>query len=105
MHQVLPHSHAEQFLEVMKAYQNSHQDPKVKSLDLSGTHSWDEVLQIVRFTEDTYLAAGRRGPRQLARFIADQAESVMPALRLIPNGFYTSIVCGGLKLVFELSIA
>lgn len=98
-------THAGQFLDVMKAYQSSHQDSKVKSLDLSGTHSWDEVMAVVRLTERTYFAAGRRGSRRVGRIISDQAESVLPALRLIPNGTYTSIACGGLKLVFELSSA
>lgn len=96
------HSHTEQFLEVMKAYQHSIKDSKVKSLDLSGTHSWDQVMRLVKDTEVAYDEAGRSGLRQVGRFIGAQSESVVPYLKLIPNGFYTSTICGALKLVFEL---
>jgi hypothetical protein len=88
----------------MKAYQNSHKDSTIRSLDLSRAHSWDEVMRIVKTTEDAYFEAGRSGLRRVSRLIGVQSESVVPFLRLIPNGFYTSIVCGGLKLVFELSL-
>lgn len=89
----------------MKAYQHSIKNSSVKSLDLSETHSWDEVMRLVKDTEAAYLEAGRSGLRRVGRFIGAQSESVLPYLRLIPNGFYTSIVCGGLKLIFELSFA
>ncbi len=88
----------------MIAYQQSLKDPGIKSLDLGGTHSWDEVMRLVKDTEAAYLEAGR-GLRQAGRSIGARSESVLPYLRLIPNGFYTSIICGGLKLVFELSIS
>jgi len=100
----LTHSHAAQFLEVMIAYQNSMQESKARNIDLSGTHSWDEVMRLVKDTEDDYVKSGRSGLRRVSRFIGDQSESVLPYLRLIPNGFYTSIICGGLKVIFELSL-
>lgn len=89
----------------MKAFQNSMQESKARTIDLSGTHSWDEVMRLVKDTEAEYIKAGRSGLRRAGRFIGGQSESVLPYLRLIPNGFYTSIVCGGLKVIFELSLA
>ena len=89
----------------MEAYQGSIKDSKVRPLDLGGTHTWDEVMQLVKDTETKYLEAGRNGHRRLFRYIGAQSDSVVPFLRLIPNGTYTSIVCGGLKLIFELSFA
>jgi hypothetical protein len=88
----------------MKAYQQTLDDHNVRSLDLSATHSWDEVMRLVKDSEAKYLEAGRRGPRRVTRFIGAYSESVLPFLRLIPNGFYTSIICGGLRLVFEVSL-
>jgi len=88
----------------MIAYQNSMQESKARNIDLSGTHSWDEVMRLVKDTEDDYVKSGRSGLRRVSRFIGDQSESVLPYLRLIPNGFYTSIICGGLKVIFELSL-
>ncbi|KAI1630225.1 hypothetical protein EDD37DRAFT_645943 [Exophiala viscosa] len=95
------HSHAEQFLEMMKRYQYSTKDSKARPLDLGGTHSWDEVMRLVKDAEATYLEAGQSRLRQVGRLIGAQSESMVPFLRLIPNGFYTSIICGGLKLIFE----
>ena len=89
----------------MKAYQNSIKDSKVKHLDLGGIHSWDEVLRLVKDTEAAYLEAGRNGPRRVFRFIGARSESLAPYLKLVPNGFYTSTICGGLKLILELSFA
>jgi len=88
----------------MKAYQQTLNDHNVRSLDLSATHSWDEVMRLVKDSEAKYLEAGRSGPRRVTRFIGAYSESVLPFLRLIPNGFYTSIICGGLRLVFEVSL-
>lgn len=79
------------------------EDEKARSLDLSGTHSWDEVMRLVKDTEAAYQEAGRNSLRKTGRRVAQHSVSVLPYLRLIPNGYYTSIVCGGLKVVFELS--
>jgi hypothetical protein len=88
----------------MKAYQQTLDDHKVRSLDLNAIHSWDDVMRLVKDSEAKYLEAGRSGPRRVTRFIGAYSESVLPFLRLIPNGFYTSIICGGLRLVFEVSL-
>lgn len=78
-------------------------DPGVRSLDLKGTHSWDEVMQLVKDKNDAYLEAGQNGLRGMGRSITSHSKSVGPYLRLIPNDFFASIVNGGLKLIFELS--
>ena len=87
----------------MQAYQHSMKDSNVRHLDLSGTHSWDEVLRLVKRTEAAYLEAGRTGLRRVGRFIGIQSESMVSYLKFIPNGFYESTVCGGLKFILELS--
>jgi hypothetical protein len=84
----------------MKAYQESIKDPSISEFDLRGKHSWDDVLRVAKDAEATYLKAGGRGLRKAGRSIIDKSEAAMPYLRLILNGFYTSILCGGLKLIF-----
>ena len=84
----------------MKAYQESAKDPTISGFDLRGKHSWDEVLRVAQDAEAIYMKRGERRLRKAARFIADKSEAATPYLRLIPNAFYTSILFGGLKLIF-----
>ena len=96
--------HTDQFLEVVKAYQESTKDPSISEFDLRGKHSWDDVLRVAKDAELTYLKKGGRGLRKTGRIITNNSEAVMPYLRLIPNGTYTSILCGGLKLIFGVGL-
>jgi hypothetical protein len=88
----------------MEAYQASIKDSSISGLDLRGKHSWDDVLRAAKDAEAAYLKAGGKGLRKAGRFITAKSEAVLPYLQLIPNGFYTSILCGGLKLVFEIGL-
>lgn len=90
----------EQFLEVMAAYQASTKDPSISAFNLRGKHSWDDVLRVAKDAEAAYLKAGGKRLRKAGRFISAKSEAMLPYLQLIPNGFFTSILCGGLKLVF-----
>jgi hypothetical protein len=60
-------------------------------------------MRLVKDNQVLYQEAGRRPWRWVGRFLAGQAENVHPFLRLIPNDFTASVVCGGLKCIFELS--
>ena len=85
-------------------YQDAMEDPKIRALDLRAKHSFKDVFQAAKDAESAYLEAGRKvGLRNLGRVISAKSEAVVPYLRLIPNGFLTSILYGGLRLVFELS--
>ena len=77
-------------------------DPIINALDLRGKHSWDDVLRVAKEAEAAYLEAGGKRLRKAGRFVTAKSEAVLPYLRLIPNGFFTSILCGGLRLVFEI---
>ncbi|KAJ9616703.1 hypothetical protein H2200_000422 [Cladophialophora chaetospira] len=84
------HSHTEQFIEMMKTFQNSTKGSKTMPLSLGGTHSWDEVFRIVKDIETVYHEAGQSGIRRIGRSIGNQSESMMSFLKFIPNGFYES---------------
>ena len=87
----------------MKAYQNSTRDANLNEFDLSGKHSWDEVLRIAKDAVAAYQKSGRNGLRNSGRVLSSKSEALLPHLQLIPNGFFTSILCGGLKVVFSVS--
>ncbi|MCJ1385307.1 hypothetical protein MMC17_008429 [Xylographa soralifera] len=89
----------------MQAYQSSMKDSSISALDLRGKHSWDDVLRVAKDAEIVYQRAGGKGLRKAGRFITTKSGAVQPYLRLIPNDSYASILCGGLRLVFEINIA
>lgn len=86
----------------MEAYQESFKQKELLGFDLRGQHSWDEVLRIAKDAENRYLQEGKGPVRKVGRYIADHSEGVIPYLRLIPNSTYGSVLCGGLKLIFEV---
>ncbi|KPI41078.1 uncharacterized protein AB675_8144 [Cyphellophora attinorum] len=97
--------HAQKFREIVEEYRHSVTEKQIKDLDLSKTHSWDEVFRVVRTAQDKYIRAGQKPVRRASRFLGRQSESVLPFLRIIPNGTYTSMICGGLKSAMHLSNA
>lgn len=88
---------------MVQAYQASLKDPKLSALDIRGKHSWEDVFRAAKDAEAEYLKAGEKGLRRAGRITTAYADAVMPVLKLIPNGEFTSILCGGLKLVFGMS--
>jgi hypothetical protein len=97
-------THAQQFLEVVKTYQNGCEISNVKRLNLDGAHSWDDVMCMVRENKTIYDEAGRSRFRKLGRAIGRRSDAIVPWLRMVPNDSYTSILCGGLRCIFELSV-
>ena len=94
--------HTKQFLEAMEAYQASMKDPKLSALNLRGSHSWNDVLQVAREAESAYLKAGEKGMRKFGRILTAKSSTLLPFTRLIPEEHYGSVLAGGLKLVFEV---
>lgn len=87
----------------MNVYQASRKDPELQLVDLYGSNSWDDVVRAVNDAQQRYLNKGRRWPRKMARFVADNIDMSVSLLRLIPDEKMTSILCGGLCMVLELS--
>lgn len=94
--------HTEQFLEAMEAYKASMKDPNMSILNLREKHSWSDVLRVAEHAEAIYTQAGKKGLRKVGRVIASKSEAALPLVRLIPNENYLSVLCGGLKIVFEV---
>lgn len=89
----------------MEIYRCTAKDKAFVQFDLEDKHSWDEVLQEARFAEQKYNrnAKGLRGMgHRVFRIVGDNAAAANPWLNILPDSEYTSVLCGGLKLIFEV---
>lgn len=78
----------------------------LRSFDIRGAHTWDEVLKTVDSAKEVYesKAKGKKGIHiRAARGLSQNANDISPWLELLPDGDYSSVICGGLKLVFGVS--
>ena len=75
-------------------------------LDIQALHSWDDVMSEVRNAMEKHAqkTKGAFGVAEcVGRALRKQASGINSWLELFPCGDYSSIVCGGLKLVFGVS--
>ena len=90
----------------MAIFKASNKDKSLATLDLSRSHSWDEVIQQYIEAERLYQAKahGLGGIlRKSGRFVGNNASSADAFVRFIPQGTYTSMVSAGLYLIFGVS--
>ena len=74
--------------------------PEGLEFDIRATYSWDQVLTEAKLAEAAYIKSGGNVVRRLGRSIGDNASTFNQYLLLFPDGEYTSILSGGLKLMF-----
>ncbi|KAK4947975.1 hypothetical protein LTR66_014144, partial [Elasticomyces elasticus] len=96
--------YTEHFLRAMEVFkQNSSKNPAIAQFDIRGGHTWAEVLDVVGQAQETYQskAKGFRGflPK-VGRRMGELTPAIDPVLNMLPNGDYTGIVSGGVKLIF-----
>ena len=91
---------ADLFVSVIETYQAEMKNCKPLAVDLHGNHTWAQVLDTMKKAETAYLNSSENRLRKVGKFVTAESASVLPYLELIPNGFYTSVICGGLKIVF-----
>lgn len=96
--------YTKEFIEMMEAYEDASQDPKIKALRVHGSASWDEVLSLARAVEEKYTSAGKEGARKYSRKIIDKSAIMLPFVRMLPNDTFSSAITGGLRLVFEVGV-
>ena len=88
-----------QVIESYQKYTKTHHLPP--DFDIRKAHNWDEVQQAARLAETKYKKDGTRSIfGKIGRGIQRSTPAVEPWLELIPNGNYTSVLCGGLKIAF-----
>ena len=97
-------SQTDLFYRVIESYQKhtkGHHLPP--DFDIRKAHNWDEVHQAARLAETKHKKDGTRSIfGKIGRGIQRSAPAVEPWLGLIPDGDYTSVLCGGLKIAFRV---
>ena len=90
------------FYQVIANYQKSSKGRHLApDFDIKKAHNWDEVHQAARLAEAKCKKDGTGSIfSRIGRAIQRSAPAVEPWLGLIPDGDYTSVLCGGLKIAF-----
>ncbi len=97
-------SHADRFLKALEICQKSAKSD-LKDLDISKSMSWNDVMAEYGRACRKYetKAQGWKGfPRKFGRITGDNAPSVIPFLKFIPEGQYRTLFAG-LFLMFAVS--
>lgn len=87
----------------MNIYRYSAKEKALKDFEISSAHGWDEIMREYEDAQKKYVDKGKgwRGiPRKFTRMAGDNATSIYPFLRFIPQGDYTSPISAGLFLIF-----
>ncbi|CAG8981062.1 hypothetical protein HYALB_00008216 [Hymenoscyphus albidus] len=97
------------FRTIIVAFSEANSLPKnLKGFAIRGAHDWDEVLETVDSAKEAYgnKAKGKKGIHiRAGRGMSNKANDLSPWLELLPNGDYSSMICGGLKFVFGAAAA
>ena len=80
-----------------------HADQFRPFLNLKICSTWDDVFEAGKTAIEDYEKKGRGTVRGLGRKLGDYTPYLDTWSSLLPNGDYTSILCGALRMVFEVS--
>ena len=95
-----------QFFQVIDVYKKTARgDALPADFDIRGSHSWEEVMLAARNAESKSHHDGSKNLlRKFGRGTQKHANAVRPWLDLIPDGDYTSALCGSLKIAFNVQL-
>ncbi|KAI9810740.1 MAG: hypothetical protein M1827_006078 [Pycnora praestabilis] len=80
-------------------------DDALTKFDISRLHKWEEVEAEAERAVKAYNTKGKKNPvRAVGKAMGNTAPAIKAWLDLLPDGEYTSIVCGALKLVFGVRV-
>lgn len=75
-----------------------------EGFDLRGKHTWEEVMDVAHTAEAKVNADGSKNLfRKAGRGTQKYASSMRRMIDLVPGGDYTSALCGGLKIAFDVA--
>ena len=89
-----------EFSDVVRLYEENTKGLPAQTSYVGGKHTWDQVFEESKRAQDQYLRDGK-GLRQIFRKLGNQGRTWDPWVGLLPDGEYTSILAGGLKLVLH----
>lgn len=98
----------EDFKQIMTIY-NGQPVPELRHeqdrFRIRNKHSWDEVIQAANDAIERYEQDARRNIlRKAGRIATDNARTAKAFLDLLPDGDYGSVLCGGLKIIYTVSV-
>lgn len=79
------------------------QDIPVPQVQPETENMWDDVYMAIDDAIARYQNHGRI--REASRKLGDNAKTIQSWLTLFPNTSYSSTLCGGIKLILDVSIA
>ncbi|KAJ8110743.1 hypothetical protein OPT61_g6490 [Boeremia exigua] len=96
------------FCAIIQQYEKTlHGSDSAASIDICGTHSWEEVIQTARNAQKAYEAKAKTGAkghlRRYLRHFCDYESTFTPWVGLLPSDQYFSVLCGSLKLVLGIA--
>jgi len=97
------------FAEALAQYEKE-ADPKYKTgIDLSSTHTWEEVIEKVEVARKEYKGVDKEGTLTRIHSGLRNFHTAAPAielwLKLLPStSIYGSILCGGLTIILEVCL-
>ncbi|KAL8926948.1 MAG: hypothetical protein Q9172_001609 [Xanthocarpia lactea] len=96
---------ADHFAEVAELFQQSSKGKQLPSgFDIRGKHTLDEVMKVADAAEARVNAEGSKNIfRRTGRKIQSNALAMTHIMELMPGGDYTSVLCGGLKIAFDVA--
>lgn len=92
----------------MKLCVQKSRNQELCSFNIDGKHTWQEVLDEAERAAQAYekkRPSWRYPLRKISHAIGGPSEATKAWLELLPQGEYTSVICGALKLVFGVSDA
>ncbi|KAJ2993127.1 hypothetical protein NUW58_g1940 [Xylaria curta] len=68
--------------------------------NISQRHSWNDVIEELERAQNDHDTSKRLGKMwKFFRKVGEKSEVIEPFLAFIPNGDYTSVICGGIKFI------
>ncbi len=92
------------FKEALKHFERE-VDPKYRTgFDYQGDHTWQQVLSTAKSAHEKYEGKDKHFFHRMCRKFGKHAAAVDAWLKLLPtNEWYTSVLCGGLRMILAVS--
>ena len=95
----------DEFIKAMARYEEMAKSDKRTGLKLVGKHTWQEVMEEVEKAQAVYESKSQGNHvlkivRRCFRRFSKSSRSFKSWLEVLPEGDYSSIICGGFKMIF-----
>lgn len=96
------------FKRFLETYSSKSSDSQIVKFKITSHHTWDEVKADIEKAVRSHDRKGNFWHKNLVHTGAKSASNSIPAIKawldILPDGEYTSIICGALKLVYGVCL-